>query len=90
MKRWYYDRGVGCVMEYSDDDVDNEFDQYIADVHTDDLDGCLLAAAPDLLAACEALQAEFDKHFRREYVEPWLVARMDDIDAAVAKARGQE
>lgn len=82
---WFYDRRTECIgfsggwlASLRDREGEGLGDQ------TDD--GLAMAAAPKLLDTCRALSAAFKLHYRREYVEPWLCACMDDIDAAIAAA----
>ena len=45
---------------------------------------CLIAAAPDLLAACDAIMADYD----RVGLWPFGESTLEAIRAAIAKARG--
>lgn len=53
-------------------------------------DSCLIAAAPDLLAACEAWDQGFTdgEEFTSEQLLAWLNANRRLARAAIAKARG--
>jgi hypothetical protein len=72
---------------------------YIAHVYTEavkykDVDAeanaCLIAAAPDLLAACKSFVQQYDIAFRRQYAPQWEQNALAEIDRAIAKAEPAE
>jgi len=77
-KTWTY------VIIAGDDDTE------VAEVALPD-DSNLIAAAPDLLAACEKLRETWDlTHVRADFVDQMVIGeRFAAIDAAIAKARGE-
>jgi hypothetical protein len=49
----------------------------------------VILAAPGLLAACENMIKEYTDHCRIEYARPWMQQALDQIQAAIAKAKGE-
>ena len=84
---WIYDKETGEVFtdekyvqpRVAQVDLDN-----VTDIEQGHADGCLIAAAPDLLEALEVAYAELENHKGVPGV-----AVLPCIEAAIAKARGQ-
>lgn len=58
----------------------------VAIVYDGDVNGAVLAAAPDLLAACESVAANLDG---RPNLSPDEESLLDTLNAAIVKAKGK-
>jgi hypothetical protein len=93
---WTYDRTTGRIGKTSSGTVTNLQDStgwsgVGRGIGPDEkvANGCLIAAAPDLLAACETVEAELNRAIRSRVLgETWTGLQLCLADA-IAKARGQ-
>jgi hypothetical protein len=78
--------------------IHNDLGQTVCYVHnatgyrpdcSDDPNATLIAAAPDLLVACELIREAADD-LRLSHPSPQFAAAIALVDAAIAKARGDE
>lgn len=76
--RWEYDADLGEIVAHHDERDDFR----VAMIEDNDADGYLMAAAPDLLAACELALSDGKKYGGDITATAWQAIR-----AAVAKAQ---